>query len=152
MGKSLGDIFDLGSIKMDFDGKTKEMAIAELIESISAVHPESDRTELFTAIMEREKKMSAGIGNGVAIPHTGCKSIKDIYGAIGISKQGIDYGALDNQPVHVIFLFAMNEKADEYHLRVLNQISRLVQSEGLAMIKNAKNAEEIHAILSRIYL
>ena len=150
MEKSLCDIFDLRSIKTDFDGKTKELAITELIDSIFLLHPECDRTELFTAIMERERKMSTGIGNGVAIPHAGCKGIIGMCGAIGVSKQGIDFEALDNRPVHIIFLFATNEKADENNLRILNQIIKLIQSEGLAMIKNAKNAEEIHAILSRI--
>ena len=152
MGMSLSEIFDLRSIKTDFDGKTKELAIAELIDSISVLHPECNRTELFTAIMERERKMSTGIGNGVAIPHAGCKGIAGMCGAIGVSKQGIDYGALDNRPVQIIFLFATNEKTDENHLRILNQIFKLVQSEGLALIKNAKNAEEIHAILSRVHL
>ena len=150
MGKSLSDIFDLRSIRTDFDGRTKEMAIAELIESISVLHPECDRTALFTAIMERERKMSTGIGNGAAIPHAPCKGIAGIVGAIGVSKQGIDFDALDNRPVHIIFLFATNVKADENNLHILNRIIKLIQSEGLAMIKNAKNAEEIHAILSRI--
>jgi mannitol/fructose-specific phosphotransferase system IIA component (Ntr-type) len=48
-------------------------------------------------------------------------------------------------------LFATNEKADENHLRVLNLIFRLASSEEFAAMKNAKNAEEIHAILSRIH-
>ena len=152
MGKSLSDIFDLISIKLDFDGKTKELALADLIESISVLHPECDRTELFTAIMEREKKMSTGIGNGVAIPHASCRGIVNMSGAIGVSKQGIDYGALDKKPAHVVFLLAINEKADENHLHILNLIFKLAESAELALMKNAKNAEEIHAILSRVHL
>ena len=152
MGKSLSDIFDLRSIKLDFDGKTKELALTELIDSISVLHPECDRKELFTAIMEREKKMSTGIGNGVAIPHTGCKGIANMSGAIGVSKQGIDFGALDQKPVHIVFLFATNEKADENHLRILNLIFKLAMSREFALMKNANNAEEIHAILSQVHL
>jgi len=152
MGKTLGEIFDPGSIKLDFDGKTKELALAELIHSISVLHPECDRKELFTAIMEREKKLSTGIGNGIAVPHAGCKGITDIYGAIGVSKQGIDYGSLDNKPVHIVFLFATSGKADENHLHILNLIFKLAESEAFALMKNAKNAEEIHAILSRVHL
>ena len=152
MGKSLSEIFDIKSIRLDFDGKTKELALADLIDSISVLHPECDRAELFTAIMEREKKMSTGIGNGIAIPHAGCKSIADMGGAIGISKQGIDYGALDQKPVHIVFLFATSEKADENHLRVLNLIFKLATSGEFTLMKNAKSAEEIHAILSRVHL
>ncbi|MCL1813985.1 MAG: PTS sugar transporter subunit IIA [Treponema sp.] len=152
MGKSLSDIFDLRSIKLDFDGKTKELALAELIDSISVLHPECDSKELFTVIMEREKKMSTGIGNGVAIPHAGCKGIANMSGAIGVSKQGIDYGALDQKPVHIVFLFATSEKADENHLRILNLIFKLAMSREFELIKNANNAEEVHAILSRVHL
>ena len=152
MGKSLCDIFDIRSIKMDFDGKTKELAFADLIDSISALNPGCNRAELFSAIMERESKMCTGIGNGVAIPHANCKSITNICGAIGISKHGIDYGALDDKPVHIVFLFAISEKPGDEHLHILNQIFKLVQSEELALMKNAKNADEIHAILSRVHL
>ena len=152
MEMSLSEIFDLRSIKTDFDGKTKEMAIAELIESICVLHPECDRTALFTAIMEREKKMSTGIGNGAAIQHAGCKGIIGMVGAIGVSKQGIDFEALDKKPVHMVFLLGISEKADENHLRILNLIFKLAESEKFALLKNAKNAEEIHAILSQVHL
>ena len=152
MGKSLRDIFGLCSIKMDLNSKTKELALAELIESIMVLHPECDRNEMLTAIIEREKKLSTGIGNGIAIPHANCRSIASMHGAIGMSKQGIDFEALDNEPVHIIFLLTINEKANENHLHVLNQIFNLVRSEYLALIKNAKNAEEIHAILSQVHL
>ena len=152
MRKTLSDIFDLRSIKLGFDGKTKELALTELIDSISSLHPECDRKELFTAIMEREQKMSTGIGNGVAIPHAGCKGIADMSGAIGVSNKGIDYGALDKKPVHIVFLFATSEKADENHLRILNLIFKLAMSKEFALIKNANNAEEVHAILSRVHI
>jgi mannitol/fructose-specific phosphotransferase system IIA component (Ntr-type) len=138
------------SISLDFNGKTKELALVELIDSISALNPDCDRTELFTAIMDREKKMSTGIGNGFAIPHANCRSIGNMTGAIGISSQGIDYGALDSKPVHIIFLLAIGEKADENHLHVLNLIFKLAESEMLTRMKNAKNAEEIHTVLSQL--
>jgi mannitol/fructose-specific phosphotransferase system IIA component (Ntr-type) len=152
MVNSLGKIFDLRSIKMDFDGKTKDLALTELIDSISGLHPGCDRSELFTAIMKREKKMSTGIGNGFAIPHAGCRGIAGMSGAIGVSRQGIDYEALDNKPVHIIFMIATGQEADENHLRILNLILKLAMSEKFELIKNAQNAEEIHAILSRIHL
>ena len=151
MEKTLSEIFDLRLIKMDLEGKTKDLVLAELIDSITDLHPECDRTELFTKINEREKKMSTGIGRGVAIPHAPCGGIDNMIGAIGVSKHGIDYGTLDNKLVHIVFLLAMKQQADETHLHILNLISKLVQSESLALIKFAKNAEEIHEVLSRIH-
>jgi len=112
MERLLGEIFDVRSIKLDIDGKTKESALAELIDSISVLNPECNRAELLAAIMEREKKMSTGVGNGVAIPHASCRGIDNISGAIGISKQGIEYGALDKKPRSCDF-FNGNEPASE---------------------------------------
>jgi mannitol/fructose-specific phosphotransferase system IIA component (Ntr-type) len=101
--------------------------------------------------MDREKKMSTGIGNGFAIPHANCRGIASMTGAMGISSQGIDFDALDKKPVHIIFLLAISEKADETHLHVLNLIFKLAGSEMLTLMKNAKKTEEIHAALSQIH-
>jgi mannitol/fructose-specific phosphotransferase system IIA component (Ntr-type) len=147
----LSNIFDLQSIKLDLDGKTKETAIDELIDTITILHPEVNRAELFAAVREREEKMSTGIANGVAIPHASCGGIGNMVGAIGVSKKGIEYGALDNQPVHIVFLLAMSQRANENHLQILNLIFKFAQSETLELMKSAKNAEEIYAILSRIH-
>jgi mannitol/fructose-specific phosphotransferase system IIA component (Ntr-type) len=151
MGRLLSEIFDVRLISLDFNGKTKELALVELIDSISALNPGCDRNELFTRNKEREKKMSTGIGNGVAIPHANCRGIVNMIGAIGISSQGIDYGALDKKPVHIIFLLATSEKADENHLHVLNLIFKLAESEMLMPMKNAKKPEEIHVVLSQLH-
>jgi mannitol/fructose-specific phosphotransferase system IIA component (Ntr-type) len=150
MGKLISEIFDPRSIILDLGGKTKDKILVELIESIAVIRPECDRTDFFTAIMDREVKMNTGIGNGVAVPHAYCKEINNMAGAIGISKQGINYDALDNKPVHIVFLLGINQKASGNHLNILNKIFILAQSEALALIKNAKNAEEIHAILDRL--
>ena len=150
MQSLLSDVFDLRAIKLNLDGKTKEMVFVELIDAIAALHPQCDRAELFTAIRKREEKMNTGIACGAAIPHAFCKGIDNIAGAIGISQQGIDYGALNDKPVNVVFLLAINDHAKENHLSILNLIFDLAQSEAIAVMKNAKTAEDIHAILSRI--
>jgi mannitol/fructose-specific phosphotransferase system IIA component (Ntr-type) len=150
MGKLLSEIFDLGSIKINLNSKTKELALTELIDAIAVLHPKCAYNELFTAIMERENKMSTGIGNGFAIPHARCRGIPNIGGAIGISKQGIDFGSIDNKPVHIILLIATSERVDENHLHIFSLIAKLAESEKLTLIRDAKNAQEIYALLSRI--
>jgi mannitol/fructose-specific phosphotransferase system IIA component (Ntr-type) len=148
----LSDIFNLRSIKLNLEGKTKEMIFEELVDGIAGSNPYSDRAEMLAALWEREEKMNTGITSGVAIPHAFCKGIDNIAGAIGVSRLGIEYGALDNKPVHVVFLLAVSEHAKENHLRILNQILKLAQSEVINQIKNAKSAEDIHALLAQIRL
>jgi mannitol/fructose-specific phosphotransferase system IIA component (Ntr-type) len=136
---------------LNLKSQTKEEAFMELTGAIAAVHPECDSETMLAALWEREKKMSTGIASGVAIPHAMCQGITKIAGAIGISRTGIDYDALDHKPVYVVFMLAMGLPAEENHLRILNQIFKLAQSEALALIRNAKNNKDIYAILSKFH-
>jgi mannitol/fructose-specific phosphotransferase system IIA component (Ntr-type) len=124
---------------------------AELIGLIMDLHPEYNSEELYAAINDRESRMSTGIGSGIAIPHGYCRGINAVTGAIGVSKAGIDYGSLDQKPVHLVFMLAMDEASREDHLRVLNEIFTLANSDVVAMILAATSAEEVHDILSRIH-
>ena len=147
MEQPFRELFDVQSIKLNLDGKTKEAVFTELIDSIAHLHSRCDRAEMLALILDREEKMNTGIGNGVAIPRIHCNGIGHIAGAIGISRQGIDYGAPDNKPVNVVFLLAIDERIKDDHLRVVNQIFRLAQSEALTKIKNAQNEQHIHDFL-----
>ena len=151
MGNLLSGVFNSRSIKLDLDGKTKEMVFAELIDGIADVYPGCNRSELLAAVREREEKMNTGIGSGIAVPHALCRGICGVAGAIGISQHGIDYGALDNEPVHVIFLLTMNKNAEETHLRILSEVFKLAQSQMIVLLKNAKKAQDIHSILSQFH-
>jgi len=148
----LTDIFDPRSIKLNLESASKEEAFAELIGAVASLHPELDPAEVLAAIVARENKMSTGIAPGVAIPHAICKGAGDksagIIGAIGISKAGIEYDALDGKPVHAIFMLIIGERAN--HLRALNQICALAQSEGFALIRNAKTPRDVQAVLAEL--
>ncbi|MDR0441875.1 MAG: PTS sugar transporter subunit IIA [Treponema sp.] len=148
MGISLSEIFDSRSIRLNLESKTKEAVFDELTEAITAVHPECDRSSMIASLWERENKLSTGIASGVAIPHSFCNGMTDIVGAIGVSQSGIDYNALDNKPVYVVFMLIIGGQAHESHLHILNQLFALAQSEGLASIKKAKNAQTVTDILS----
>jgi PTS system fructose-specific IIC component/PTS system nitrogen regulatory IIA component len=143
----LNEIFTPQSIKLNLEGTTKETALIELVEKMAEAHPECDGAILLTAIQERELKMSTGYSSGIAIPHAFCSGIKNMIGVIGISQRGIDYDALDNKPVHVVFMLAMSEHVQENHLRILNQIFRLAQSDAFMLVRNANNTEDIYNIL-----
>jgi len=151
MENSLGDVFDLRSIKLCLDGKTKDMVFVELIDAITDLYPECNAAEILAEIQARENKMTTGISSGIAVPHAYCNGITNITGAIGISQHGIDYGALDNKPVHVVFLLTISKEKQENHLHILSILFQLAQSEAINKIKSAKNAEEIHNILSQVH-
>jgi PTS system fructose-specific IIC component/PTS system nitrogen regulatory IIA component len=149
MGILLSEIFDPRSIKIGLAHSSKAEVLAELVEAIKAAHPDFDREEMLAAVNDREGKMSTGIAPGVAIPHGYCRGVGTIAGALGISPAGIEYQALDDGPVHVVFMLVMGQGGQENHLRVLNRIFSLVKSEAFPRLREAKSAGELHGILSR---
>ena len=145
----LSEIFDEHSIKLNLEANTKQAAFRELIETVADIHPELNKAEMFAVIQDRERKMSTAVTAGVAVPHGYYPDSSGIFGAIGISKDGIEYDTLDREPVHFIFLFVLGELARERHLRTLNQVLALIRSGKLASMRTAKDVREVRDILSQ---
>lgn len=103
-------------------GTSKHDALEQLI-GVMAKHPAiTDAGAFERAVFERESVMSTGIGGGVAIPHVRLKAVASLIVGVGIAPKGIDYGTLDNEPVHVMVLFATPDGADKEYLRTLAQV------------------------------
>jgi mannitol/fructose-specific phosphotransferase system IIA component (Ntr-type) len=145
----LEDVFDKQSIRINLESKTKEAAFSELIDAIADVHPELNREEMLAVIWEREKKMNTSVASGIAVPHGYYPEADGVFGAIGISQQGIDYDAPDHKPVHFVSLLIMGEACREKHLRVLSRVLSMIQSGALSYIQKAKDPQEVQDILSR---
>ncbi|MDR0550439.1 MAG: PTS sugar transporter subunit IIA [Spirochaetaceae bacterium] len=147
---SLSDIFDKRSIKLNLESASKIDAFTELVEAVAAIHPELDRSTMLAAIQDREQKMNTSIAPGVAVPHGYYPGNGGIFGALGISPAGIEYGAPDNKPVHCLFLLIMGSASSEQHLRVLTRIASLIKSGGQELLQKAQTQEGIYDILSHI--
>jgi mannitol/fructose-specific phosphotransferase system IIA component (Ntr-type) len=123
---------------LELRGGTKNEVLEELVERVTELHPEIHHEEALDAIMEREAKMSTGIINRVAVPHALCGSAGGAVGAIGISPQGIDFGALDGAPVQLVFLLLTNPGGYEESLDVLRRLACVLE-----------DAECVDALLER---
>jgi PTS system fructose-specific IIC component/PTS system nitrogen regulatory IIA component len=141
----LGQIFDVRSINTNLESDTKDEVFEELLESILAAHPDVDRAAALLSLHEREAKMSTGIGKGIAVPHGKVSSVKGVIGAVGKSKKGIDYEALDNAPVNLVFLLLTDPDDLELHLTVLKRLSRLMDSPAfISTAMNQATAQGVH--------
>ena len=85
-----------------------------------------NREMVLKAVMDRERVMSTGMGDGVAIPHAKTDGVKDLVAAFGVTKQGIDFQSIDGKPVRIIFLLAGPTDQTGPHLKALSRISRLM--------------------------
>jgi PTS system nitrogen regulatory IIA component len=107
-----------------------------------------DSNHMVQVLMERESLGSTGIGQGVAIPHGKTNVVKDQVAALGISRKGLDFDALDGEPVHIVFLLIAPQDAAGNHLKALAKISRLLKDKFFRQaLRDAKSAEEILKII-----
>jgi mannitol/fructose-specific phosphotransferase system IIA component (Ntr-type) len=124
----LGDILSKAQIIPDLHAKDRWEAIDELIGSLVAtgkIQP-GDCDAVTAAVKKRETSMSTGIGFGIGIPHASTDLILEVVGALGRSKAGVSFDALDNQPVKLVMLFLVPQGQFQKHLHTLANIAKLL--------------------------
>ena len=108
----------------------------------------ADAEALLAAVLVRERKLSTGIGHGIAIPHAKSPLLDRLYLVCGSSPAGIDFGSLDGAPVHLLFLLMGPESAAGDHVKALSQIAGVVRREALRQeLIEAPSAESFRQIL-----
>ena len=127
---------------------SKKQALSELSRRAADLTGVSDRT-VFEVLLEREKLGSTGVGRGVAIPHGRLPALSRVYGVFARLDRPIDFDAVDDQPVDLIFLLLAPANAGADHLKALAKVSRLMRDEGLcAKLRGCDSAEAIYALLN----
>lgn len=103
-------------------------AIEELIGHLVATHKiaTEHRDAIGRSVRQRESAMSTGIGFGIALPHAGTELIAEVAGAVGRSRKGIQFDALDGKPVHLALLFLVPADQFQKHLNTLAKIAKLL--------------------------
>ncbi len=125
----ISDILDENSVVTNLPGSSKEEIIDALIDLVSKSPKVLDREKVRSAIFEREKIMSTGVGNGFAIPHGKTDAVSDIVAAFGVTAQPISYQSLDEKPVRLVFLLVGKDNLVGPHIKLLSRISRLMNKE-----------------------
>jgi len=124
----LGDILSKQQILTDLRAANRWDAIDELIDNLVATAKikAGDRDAIAAVVKKRESSMSTGIGFGIGIPHASTDLISEVVGALGRSKKGVNFDALDNQPVHLVMLFLVPQGQFQKHLHTLANIAKLL--------------------------
>ncbi len=138
------ELLDEKFILTDFKSDDKEYVINELIDLYKENDKVNDIEKVRTAILDREKIMSTGVGKGFAIPHGKTNAVNDVIAAFGKTTRDIDYDALDGNPVHLVFLLVGRDDMVSKHIKLLSRISRLMnKDEFRERFINANSKEEI---------
>ena len=113
--------------KVALKAENKEQLFKEMVDHFCLQISKNHNKEILDALWERENKMSTGIRTGVAVPHGKIKVLDRVYGVLGTSQKGISYDALDEQPVHLVFMILTPPKETESHLLILKRIAELLK-------------------------
>ncbi|MBI4664020.1 MAG: PTS sugar transporter subunit IIA [Verrucomicrobia bacterium] len=147
---NLGDILQREQIITDLRASNRWEAIDELIDNLVAtgkIKPEH-RQPIAAVVKKRESSMSTGIGFGIGIPHASTDMIYEVVGALGRSKKGVNFDALDNQPVGLVMLFLVPQGQFQKHLHTLASIAKLLhKKEFRQALEEAQDAEGMYRVI-----
>ena len=147
----LGDILSPGQINPDLQATNRWDAIDELINSLveaGKIKPEN-REAIVAVVKKRESSMSTGIGFGIGIPHASTDLIYEVTGALGRSRKGVNFDALDNQPVNLVVLFLVPQGQFQKHLHTLAKIAKMChKKEFRQALEVAPDAKAMYEIIA----
>ena len=126
---NLLEILSPKSILVDLQGETKEEIIKDLVDALELGEVITDRDKVLQAVLEREKIMSTGIGDGIAIPHGKSDAVVRLAAALGTQRRGVDFESLDGEPGYVFFLLVSPANVSGPHIKALARISRLLKND-----------------------
>ena len=140
----ISDLLKPSLIKINLESENKDELFEEMVQLFINDDLIRDRDAALQALLEREAKMSTGIANGLALPHGKIKEAKGLLMCIGVSPRGIDYDALDGEPVFVVLLVLAENGNPGPHIEALAEISRLFSLPGfMGKIRKAASPGDV---------
>lgn len=127
---------------------SKKQALQELSQRAADVTGLSSRA-IFETLLDRERLGSTGAGEGIAIPHGKFDELTDLYGFFARLDQPIDFDAVDNQPVDLIFLLLAPKTAGAEHLKALARVARLMRNQSIVRkLRGSDDSAALFAVLT----
>ncbi|MDZ7271360.1 MAG: PTS sugar transporter subunit IIA [candidate division KSB1 bacterium] len=146
----LREILSKETIRIPLVSTEKDKLIEEMVDALYAAGKIEDRDKVLKAVLDRERVMSTGVGDGVAIPHGKADGVKNLVASFGVTKDEVEFGSIDDKPVRLVFLLVGPYDQTGPHLKALSHISRLMhRPEFRARLIKAKTPEEVLAAIEK---
>lgn len=123
----LSELLDANSVRVPLTGRTKDEVLRELVRLATPRHAPDQIESILASVCDREREMSTGLGDGVAVPHGRTPLVDRLVVAAGVARTPVDYGSLDGNPVALFFLLVGPETAAGAHVKVLSRLARLLR-------------------------
>ena len=141
------------------DSSSKKRSLEMLSTLLAGAVPDYTEAEIFDSLVTRERLGSTGLGNGVALPHARLRSLKQPIAALVTLRQGVDFDAIDRQPVDLLYALLVPENSTDEHLKILAQLAGLFSNPDLCsrlrscddsnqcfqLINNQSNGQQLSA-------
>ena len=148
MVREVNYLLVLECVTANLKATSKKQALQDLARRAADVSGLHERA-VFDVLMERERLGTTGVGNGIAIPHGKLPNLDRLYGLFARLNQPIDFQAIDERPVDLVFVLLAPEGAGADHLKALARISRLLRDQNVCdKLRGTDNAEALFAILT----
>lgn len=127
----------------------KKQALQELSRKASELTGQHERA-IFDVLLERERLGTTGVGHGIAIPHGKLPNLDRVLGLFARLERPIDFDAIDEQPVDLVFLLLAPERAGADHLKALARVSRLLRDQVICeKLRGSTSGDAIYALLTQ---
>lgn len=144
----INDLISSGQVVANLHATSKKQVLQELSRRTADITGLHERA-IFDTLMERERLGTTGVGNGIAIPHGKLPDIDRLYGLFARLEQPVDFQAIDERPVDLIFLLLAPESAGADHLKALAKVSRLLRDSATCeKLRGTDTGEALYAILT----
>lgn len=144
------DFLDENAICANLNSIDKENVIKELLELLVKTGKVKNKAEIVKILLERESLGSTGIGQGIAIPHGKSNKVTKMVATLGVSKKGVDFDALDGEPVYIFFLLLAPQDSAGPHLKALARISRILKDKYFRdSLRNASDKDALMKIIKQ---
>ncbi|MBC01622.1 MAG: PTS IIA-like nitrogen-regulatory protein PtsN [Rhodobacteraceae bacterium] len=145
----LSDLISPQAVVPSLKANSKKQALQELAAKAAAVTGLPER-DIFDTLLQRERLGSTGVGNGIAIPHGKLVALDRLVGLFARLDRPIDFDALDDQPVDLVFVLLAPEGAGADHLKALARIARRMRDPGtVAKLRASDDASALYTLLTQ---
>jgi PTS system nitrogen regulatory IIA component len=143
------DILSPEAVMCGLKVANKKQALQEMSRQAAIVTSLNEK-RIFETLLERERLGTTGVGNGIAIPHGKLSELNRLYGVFARLEKPIDFDAIDEQPVDLVFLLLAPEGAGADHLKALARVSRLLRDAPTCeKLRGAKTADGLYLLLTQ---
>jgi len=137
-------LLDSQTVFPDLEVNDKAEILDTLVSSLKGKVSNGEIERIRTAVVEREKIMSTGVGKGLAIPHGKTPGIEETFAAFAILNDPVEYEAIDDEPVNMVFLLVGPQSSNSLHIKLLSRISRLMNNSDFRdRLRECSSADEI---------